>query len=80
MGVGGVHQPAHLAGEVRHGASFGDGVIGQGAHAPAGQGFAGQEDVAGASAAVLIVLASWTPGLWRQRLPQIGQRSGPAVG
>ena len=51
VGVGHVHHPAHLMGEVLHGAPLGDGQV-----APARQGFTGQEDISGAAAAILIVL------------------------
>ena len=47
--VGHVNQPAHLVGEVRHGASFRDRHV-----APARQRFAGQEQIAGAAAVVLV--------------------------
>lgn len=53
VGIGPVHQPAHLAGEVPHGAALRDGHV-----APAGQGFAGQEEIAGAGTPILISLTA----------------------
>ena len=49
--VGLIHQPPHLVGKVFHGASLGDRHV-----SPARQGFAGQEDVARTSAAILVIL------------------------
>ena len=65
VGIGCVHQPLHLVGEVSHGAAFGDGDM-----TPARQRLTGQEDVAGASAAILVVL---TP-----RSPQVEEAAVPA--
>ncbi len=53
VGVSHVHQPLHLVGEVHHGAPLGDGQV-----APARPGFTGQEDVASARPAMLIVFPS----------------------
>ena len=52
LGVGLVHQPTHLVGEVNHGAALGDGHV-----PPAPQRLTGQEQVARALPAVLVVLA-----------------------
>ena len=71
IGVGHVNQPAHLVGEVRHGASFRDRHV-----APASQGFAGQEQIAGAGAAILIVLPPQPSRLGGQRCSHIGQQLG----
>ena len=53
-----VHQTAYLMGEVLHGAPLGHRHV-----APAGQGFTGQEQVAGALPPVLVVLTPRTPRL-----------------
>ena len=73
VGIGCVHQPAHLVGEVLHGAAFGDGDV-----APASPGFAEQEEVAGAAPAVLVVpvstgqaLASGSSRLGGQRFSHV---------
>jgi hypothetical protein len=42
VGIGDIRQPLHLAGKVRHGATFRDDHV-----APAGPRLTGQEDVAG---------------------------------
>ena len=47
VGVGHAHQPAHLVGEVLHGALFRDRDV-----APAGPGLAEQEDIAGSGSAI----------------------------
>ncbi len=70
VGVGQIHQPAHLMGKVLHGMS-----LGYGHAASAGQGFAGQKQVAGTGPAVL---EASTPRLSRLRWdgrPGVGQES-----
>ncbi len=69
VGIGYIHQSPHLVGEVLYGAPFGHGHM-----APARQRLTEQKEVAGASAAVLIVLASGASRLGRQRLPHIRQQ------
>ena len=70
-GIGHIHQPLHLVSEVLHGAAFGDGYV-----APAGQGFTGQEEIAGAAPTVLVVLAPRSPRLGGQWRPDLGQQLG----
>ena len=62
LGVRFIHQPAHLVGEVLHGAPLRNRHV-----PPAGQGLTGQEQVAGARPAVLVVLPPWSLWLGRQR-------------
>ena len=66
-----VHQPTHLLGEVPHGAPLSDRHL-----PPAGQGLTGQEQVAGALPAVLVVLPRWSPRLGSQRGPGLRQQLG----
>ena len=69
--VGFIHQPAHLVGEVLHGAPLGDRHM-----PPAGQGLTGQKQVAGALPAILVVLPCWSPRLGSQRGPGVSQQLG----
>ena len=55
--IGLIHQPAHLAGEVLHGAPLRNLHV-----APTGHRFAGQEQVSSALPAVLVVLPRRSPG------------------
>ena len=71
VGIGHIHQPAHLVGEVRHSAPFGDRHV-----APARQRLTGQEEIAGAAAPILVVLASRASRLGGQRRSGIGQQLG----
>ena len=67
-----LHPPASAsAGEVLHRAPFGHRHL-----PPAGQGFTGQEQVAGALPPVLVVLPQWMSRLRRQRGPGLGQQLG----
>ena len=69
--VGLVYQPAHLMSEVLHGTPLGDRHV-----APARLGFTSEEQVAGAAAHVLVVLAPGTSrGRWQGRTG-IGQQLG----
>ena len=67
--VGLIHQPPHLVGKVFHGASLGDRHV-----SPAGQGFAGQEDVARTGAAILVILTPRLSRLHRNGRPGVGQQ------
>ena len=67
-----VHLPAHLAREAHYGSVPSDGLVGQGADAPAGQRFGKREEVAGAGKAVFIVRPSQSLRSCRPRLTQIG--------
>ena len=60
--IGLIHQPAHLAGEVLHGAPLRNLHV-----APTGHRFAGQEQVSSALPAVLVVLPRRSPRLGWQR-------------
>ena len=69
--VGFIHQPAHLLGEILHRAPFSNRHM-----APAGQGFTGQEQVAGSLPTVLVVLPLGQSRLGEQRRLGLGQQLG----
>ena len=71
IGVGLVYQPAHLMGDVLGGAPLGHFHV-----PPPGQGFAEQEQVAGALPPLLVVLPPRIPGLGRQWFSDVGQQLG----
>ena len=70
-GVGHIHQPLHLVSEILHGAALRDGHM-----SPPRQRVTEQEDVAGAAAPILVVLAPRSSRLGGQRFSHVGQQLG----
>ena len=71
VGIGLIHQPPHLVGEVLLGAPLRDFHV-----SPPCFGLAGQEQVAGPFPPVLVILAFWSSRLHRKRRSRIGQQLG----